>query len=62
MNKVGKSSVVYEVGVFEQGKESAAAVGGYTHVFVDRQSRRSTAMSESTKDGLLKLLVDVNKL
>lgn len=56
MNKLGSSSVTYEVGVFEQGENSAAAVGGYTHVFVGSVSRKSTPMAERTKEGLRKLL------
>lgn len=32
------------------------AVGGYTHVFVDRDSRKSTQMDESLSKGLLKIL------
>jgi acyl-CoA thioester hydrolase len=57
VNKLGNSSVSYEVGVFEQGKEAPAAVGGYTHVFVGSASRKSTAMAKETKDGLRKLYV-----
>jgi acyl-CoA thioester hydrolase len=56
VNKLGSSSVTYEVGVFEQGKDSPAAVGGYTHVFVGSVSRKSTPMAERTKEGLRKLL------
>ncbi|KAF8061477.1 thioesterase thiol ester dehydrase-isomerase [Lyophyllum atratum] len=56
VNKLGSSSVTYEVGVFEEGKDSPAAVGGYTHVFVESQSRKSTAMSAETKAGLQRLL------
>lgn len=56
VNKLGSSSVTYEVGVFEQGKDSPAAVGGYTHVFVGNISRKSTPMAERTKEGLRKLL------
>jgi acyl-CoA thioester hydrolase len=55
INKLGNSSVSYEVGVFEQGKNSPAAVGGYTHVFVGSDSRKSTAMAPQTKEGLEKL-------
>ncbi|OAP57670.1 hypothetical protein AYL99_08408 [Fonsecaea erecta] len=32
--KLGKSSVMYEVGVFRRGEEDVKAVGGSTHVFV----------------------------
>ncbi|KXN83044.1 hypothetical protein AN958_01866 [Leucoagaricus sp. SymC.cos] len=55
VNKLGKSSVEYEVGVFIQGQDPPAAVGGYTHVFVGSESRKSTAMAKETKEGLQKL-------
>lgn len=32
--KLGKASVMYEVGIFRKGDESVKAVGGSTHVFV----------------------------
>ena len=44
--KLGKSSVLYEVGIFEQGHEEARAVGGFIHVFVDQVGRRPA------KDGM----------
>jgi acyl-CoA thioester hydrolase len=62
VSNLGKSSVTYEVGVFEEGKDTPAAVGGYTHVFVDSQSRKSTAMGKGTKDGLQKLLSDTDRV
>ncbi|EAU80486.1 thioesterase [Coprinopsis cinerea okayama7 len=57
VNKLGSSSVTYEVGVFEQGKDSPAAVGGYTHVFVGSESRKSTPMAKTTREGLEKLSI-----
>ena len=38
--KLGTSSVRYEVGIFEQGSEGAAAEGHFIHVYVDRETRR----------------------
>ncbi|KAH7910377.1 thioesterase [Hygrophoropsis aurantiaca] len=55
VNKLGMSSVTYEVGVFEEGKDTPAAVGGYTHVFVDQVSRKSVPITAATKDGLAAL-------
>ena len=54
VNKLGKSSVTYEVGVFERGGDDVRAVGGYTHVFVDRKSNRPAAsgMDEQIRRGL----------
>ncbi|KIP09769.1 hypothetical protein PHLGIDRAFT_66919 [Phlebiopsis gigantea 11061_1 CR5-6] len=53
--KLGNSSVAYEIGVFEEGKEVPNAVGGYTHVFVDNASRKSTAIDAATRSGLQNL-------
>lgn len=64
---LGKSSVTYEVGVFksslgEEGKEDApAAVGGYTHVFVDKGSRTSVAIDAITRTGLEKLVTSTTQ-
>ena len=48
----------YEVGVFEEGKDSPAAIGGYTHVFVGSDSRKSTPMAVGARRGLGKLVRD----
>ena len=59
VNKLGNSSATYEVGVFERGKDDVRAVGGYTHVFVERETNRpaSTGMPEEIRRGLEKILV-----
>ncbi|KAJ7494600.1 thioesterase [Mycena galericulata] len=56
VNKLGTSSVSYEVGVFAEEKDQPAAVGGYTHVFVDAIERKSAPMASGTREGLSKLL------
>ena len=60
VNKLGKSSVAYEVGVFERGKDDVRVVGGYTHVFVERERNRPApnGMAEDIRRGLKKLLDD----
>lgn len=64
VNKLGKSSVTYEIGVFERGHEEVKAVGEFVHVFVDRESRKpeKRGMSDELKQGLGRLLVDKAKL
>jgi acyl-CoA thioester hydrolase len=64
VNKLGKSSVTYEIGVFERGQEEVKAVGEFIHVFVDRENRRpgKDGMSDQLKTGLEKLLTDKSKL
>ena len=60
VNKLGKSSATYEVGLFERGKDDVRAVGGYTHVFVERETKRPAAsgMTEEIRRGLEKLLMN----
>ena len=60
VSKLGKTSVTYEVGVFEQGVDEPRAVGGYTHVFVDRKTRNpiGQGMPAGLRRGLERLAVD----
>ncbi|KAL1969731.1 hypothetical protein VTN77DRAFT_8284 [Rasamsonia byssochlamydoides] len=60
VTKLGSSSVTYEVGVFKCGEESVKAVGGFTHVFVERGTMRPEkrkGMDERIRRGLERLLV-----
>jgi len=59
VRKVGKSSVVYEIGIFEEGNGEVKAVGEFVHVFVERGTMRPSAkgMSEELRKGLEKLVV-----
>lgn len=38
--RIGSSSVRYEIAIFKQGEDTAAAEGFFVHVYVDRQTRR----------------------
>lgn len=40
VGRLGQSSITYELGVFPQGGEEAAAEGHFVHVYVDRLTRR----------------------
>ena len=44
--RIGNSSVRYEVGLFLAGEPLTAAKGHFVHVYVDRASRRPTALPE----------------
>lgn len=56
VNKLGKSSVVYEIAVFErkndqrQEYQEPAVVGEFVHVFVERVGRRP--LPEGMEDGI----------
>jgi len=59
VNKLSKSSVVYEVALFEKNVDRVKAVGEFVHVFVDRATQRPNAngMNTQLRQGLEKLLV-----
>jgi acyl-CoA thioester hydrolase len=64
VNKLGKSSVTYEIGVFERGKKEACAVGEFVHVFVERDTMKpgTKGMNQKIREGLGKLLIQPSKL
>ncbi|KIV87684.1 hypothetical protein PV11_03215 [Exophiala sideris] len=53
--KLGKASVMYEVGIFRKGDESVKAVGGSTHVFVVQEGGN---LGKPTKEGMPKYMRD----
>jgi acyl-CoA thioester hydrolase len=64
VNELGKSSVKYEVALFEKGVEEVKSVGELIHVFVDRETGRpaATGMNDQLREGLQKILVRQSKL
>ncbi|MBY8975001.1 acyl-CoA thioesterase [Rhodobacteraceae bacterium NNCM2] len=55
VSRIGTSSVTYEIGIFVEGAETAAAAGRFTHVYVDRTSRRPVALPVSYREALAAL-------
>lgn len=47
VTRLGTSSVTYAVGIFPAGAGDAAAAGSFTHVYVDRVSRRPVGLPTS---------------
>ncbi|KAF7952434.1 uncharacterized protein EAE97_001931 [Botrytis byssoidea] len=64
VNKLGNSSVTYEIGLFERGVEEVKSVGEIIHVFVDRETGRpaTRGMNDTIKQGLRKILQPQAKL
>lgn len=58
MVKLGKSSVVYEVGIFQRGEERVKAVGGFTQIWVKREDNRPAAdgIQKHIREELVKLV------
>ena len=57
VGKLGRSSVRYEIGLFAEGADEAAATGWFVHVFVDRESRRPAEIPAPIRAALEKLEV-----
>jgi len=59
VNKIGNSSVTYEIALFEKGIEAVRSVGEFIQVFVDRDTARPNAkgMGEALRKGLERILV-----
>ena len=56
---LGTSSVRYEIALFGEGREKAAAQGHFVHVYVDRATRRPTALPEDWRRALATLAAGV---
>ena len=55
---LGKTSVRYEVGIFRQGEDEAAAFGHFVHVFVDRTSGRPHPIPSAIRRAIERIRVD----
>ena len=53
--QTGNSSVRYRVGIFDVGHSQTAAHGEFTHVYVDRQTRRPVALPAAWREALAAL-------
>jgi acyl-CoA thioester hydrolase len=47
--RLGNSSVRYEIGLFAQGSDTAAAQGHFVHVYVNKQTRRPVALPDNLR-------------
>jgi len=58
VNSIGKSSVTYEIALFEKGVEAVRSVGEFIQVFVDRDTGRPNAkgMNDVLRQGLQAIL------
>lgn len=53
---LGTSSVRYEIGIFRNDEQTAAAQGYFVHVYVDRTSNRPAPLPEAFKTALQRLV------
>jgi acyl-CoA thioester hydrolase len=57
VTSIGRSSVRYEIGLFDEGSDQVAAQGHFIHVYVDRRSNRPVSLPEPLRAALEPLLV-----
>jgi acyl-CoA thioester hydrolase len=55
--RLGRSSVRYEIGLFRNEDDTAAAQGHFVHVYVERETRKATALPPEMRAALGKILV-----
>ena len=56
LERLGSSSVTYRLGIFAEGEDRAAAEGEFTHVYVDRASRKARPVPDAWRVKLESLL------
>lgn len=54
---LGRSSLGYEIAIFKDHQDAAAAQGHFTHVFVDRETRRSQEIPSAMREALSRFIV-----
>lgn len=54
--RMGRSSVDYEFALFRENDDQAAAQGGYTHVYVNRESNRPVELPADLRSALHPLM------
>ena len=52
VERLGRSSVVYQIGLFRNQSEEACAIGRFVHVYVDAQSRRPVPVPDVVRAAL----------
>ncbi|MCW8835432.1 MAG: acyl-CoA thioesterase [Rhodospirillales bacterium] len=61
VGRLGNSSVRYEIAIFREGEDAAAAFGHFIHVFVDRANEnRPTPIPKSIRTALERIVFNGN--
>jgi acyl-CoA thioester hydrolase len=57
VTKLGNSSVTYDIGIFKNEDDLAAARGSFVHVYVDEKTRRPVPISDMMREKLTEILI-----
>ena len=60
--RIGRSSVSYQIAIFRQGDNDAAATGRFVHVWVDRSGRRPVPVPDAIRAALEPLYASVARV
>lgn len=52
VERLGRSSVTYRIGIFREGAEQVAAQGRFTHVYVERAAQKPVPIPEKLRAAL----------
>ncbi|GAA3529335.1 thioesterase family protein [Aeromicrobium panaciterrae] len=52
VTKMGNTSIVYRIGLFQGDTDEPAAIGQFVHVYVDAATRKVTRVPQSIKDAV----------
>ena len=55
VSKIGNSSVEYKIGIFKKDSADVSALGGFTHVFVSRETGKAVSIPTHLKNALSKI-------
>lgn len=55
--RLGDKSLRFEIGLFLEGREAPVAAGYFTHVYVDRATRRPVSLTDMQKASIADLVV-----
>jgi len=57
VTKLGTSSIVYRIGLFQGDSDEPAAIGRFVHVYVDATTRKVTPIPESIRAAVTSLVI-----
>ena len=57
VSRLGSSSVTYDVGLFRNDVTKASAQGQFTHVYVDRDTRKPVVITDDMRQALQALML-----
>jgi acyl-CoA thioester hydrolase len=55
LERLGRSSIIYAIGIFREGEDEPAALGRFVHVYVDAGSRRPVPVPDMIRDAVAPL-------